>query len=43
VAERHPALWTKTQQRLCDIVVRLLPPGTLRSGRKIRRLVDERR
>ncbi len=42
VAERHPALWAKIQQRLCDIVVCLLPPGTLRTGRKIRRLVDER-
>ncbi len=43
VAERHPPLWAKTQQRLCDIVVCMLPPGTLRTGRKLRRLVDERR
>ena len=42
VAARYPPLWAKTQQRLCDIVVCLLPPGTLRTGRKIRRLVDER-
>ena len=43
VAARYPPLWAKTQQGLCDIVVCLLPPGTLRTGRKIRRLVDERR
>lgn len=42
VAARHPPLWAKTQHGLCDIVVCLLPPGTLRTGRKIRRLVDER-
>jgi hypothetical protein len=42
VAARYPPLWAKTQQRLCDIVVRLLPAGSLRTGRKIRRLVDER-
>ena len=42
VAAQYPPLWAKTQQRLCDIVVCLLPPGTLRTGRKIRRLVDER-
>ncbi len=43
VAERYPPLWAKTQQRLCDVVVSMLPPGTLRTGRKLRRLVDERR
>jgi phenylacetate-CoA ligase len=42
LAARYPPLWAKTQQRLCDIVVCLVPPGTLRRGRKIRRLVDER-
>jgi phenylacetate-CoA ligase len=42
LAATFPPLWAKTQQRLCDIVVCLLPPGTLRTGRKIRRLVDER-
>jgi phenylacetate-CoA ligase len=42
LAEHHPRLWAKTEQRLCDIRVRLVSPGSLRSGRKIRRLVDER-
>jgi phenylacetate-CoA ligase len=42
LAARYPPLWAKTQQRLCDIAVCLLAPGTLRTGRKIRRLVDER-
>ena len=42
LAARYPPLWVKTQQQLCDIVVCLVPPGTIRTGRKIRRLVDER-
>lgn len=42
LAARYPPLWAKTQQRLCDIRVTVVPPGTLRRGRKIRRLVDER-
>ena len=42
VAADYPPLWAKTQQGLCDIAVCLLPPGRLRTGRKIRRLVDER-
>jgi len=42
LAARYPPLWAKTQQGLCDIAVALVPPGTLRAGRKIRRLVDER-
>jgi phenylacetate-CoA ligase len=42
LAERYPPLWAKTEQQMCDIRIRLVPPGTLRSGRKIRRLVDER-
>ena len=42
LATRYPALWAKVQQRLCDVVVCLLPSGILRTGRKIRRLVDER-
>ena len=42
LAERYPPLWTKTQQQMCDILIRPVPPGTLRTGRKIRRLVDER-
>jgi hypothetical protein len=42
LAARYLPLWAKTQQQLCDIVVCLLPSGTLRTGRKIRRLVDER-
>ena len=43
LAERYPPLWAKVQQRLCDVAVRRLPPGSLRTGRKLRRLVDERR
>jgi len=42
LAERYPALWTKTQQQMCDIVCRVVAPGTLRSDRKLLRLVDER-
>ncbi|HEX7629158.1 MAG TPA: hypothetical protein VF431_02340, partial [Candidatus Methylomirabilis sp.] len=42
LVQRYPALAAKTQQRMCDVVIRLMPPGTLRRGRKIRRLVDER-
>ena len=42
LAARYPPLWVKTQQQLCDIVVCLVPPGTIRTGRKIRRLLDER-
>jgi phenylacetate-CoA ligase len=42
LATRYPPLWTKTQQQLCDIVVTVVAPGTLRPGRKIRRVVDER-
>jgi hypothetical protein len=42
LAAQHPPLWAKIQQSLCDIVVCPLPSGTIRTGRKIRRLVDER-
>jgi phenylacetate-CoA ligase len=42
LAERYPPLWAKTQQRLCDVRIRFVSPGSLRTGRKIRRLVDER-
>ena len=42
LAEGYPPLWAKTQQQMCDIVVRFVPPGTLRTDRKLRRLVDER-
>ncbi|HTX52707.1 MAG TPA: hypothetical protein VMD08_04820 [Candidatus Baltobacteraceae bacterium] len=42
LAERYPPLWAKVEQQMCDIRIRLVPPGTLRTGRKIRRLVDER-
>ena len=42
LVQRYPALAAKTQQRMCDVVIRLMPPGTLRRGRKIRRLLDER-
>ncbi len=42
LSERYPALWAKTQQRMCEIQVRMYAPGTLRTGRKLRRLVDER-
>jgi hypothetical protein len=42
LAQRYPALAAKTQQRMCEVVICLMPPGTLRRGRKLRRLVDER-
>ena len=42
LAARHPALWAKTERRFCDVAVRAASPGSLRTGRKLRRLVDER-
>lgn len=42
LAQQYPALWAKLLQKMCDIGVRLEPPGSLRTGRKLRRLVDER-
>jgi len=42
LAERHPALWAKVQQGMSELAVRFVPPGSLRTGRKLRRLVDER-
>lgn len=42
LAECYPSLWAKTQQQMCDITFRFVTPGTLRTGRKLRRLVDER-
>jgi len=42
LAAQYPSLWAKTRQTLCDVVVRAAPPGSLRTGRKLRRLVDER-
>jgi phenylacetate-CoA ligase len=42
LAAQHPSLWAKTRQQLCDIVVCPVPPGSLRTGRKLRRLVDDR-
>ncbi len=42
LAERYPALWAKVQQQMCDLAFRFARPGTLRTGRKLRRLVDER-
>lgn len=42
LADRHPSLWGKVSQGMSDVAIRLVAPGTLRTGRKIRRLVDER-
>jgi phenylacetate-CoA ligase len=42
LAQQYPALWAKCQQQLCDIDVRIEPSKSLRTGRKLRRLVDER-
>lgn len=42
LARQYPPLWAKLQQRMCDIQVRIQPAGSVRSGRKLRRLVDER-
>lgn len=42
LTEHYPPLWAKTQQQMCDIAVRFVAPGILRTGRKLRRLVDER-
>ena len=42
LAGDHPALWAKVQQRMSDLEVRLVDREQIRTGRKIRRLVDER-
>jgi len=42
LSERYPALLSKVQQQMCDIVCRVMPAGSFRSDRKLRRLVDER-
>lgn len=42
LAAQHPALWAKVVQGMSDLEVRYVAPRSLRSGRKIRRLVDER-
>ena len=42
LTEHYPPLWAKTEQQMCDIAVRFVAPGILRTGRKLRRLVDER-
>jgi phenylacetate-CoA ligase len=42
LAEGYPLSWTKTEQQMVDIAVRFVPPGSLRTRRKLRRLVDER-
>ena len=42
LAGDHPALWAKVQQCMSDLEVRLVDREQIRTGRKIRRLVDER-
>ncbi len=39
---RHPEQWLAYSQRLIDLEFRAAPPGSLRTARKLRRLVDER-
>jgi phenylacetate-CoA ligase len=39
---RHPGAWHAWRQRLVDLEFCFLPPGGLRRGRKLLRLVDER-
>ena len=42
LAERYPALWVKVQQQMCDLAFRFMRIASVRTGRKLRRLVDER-
>jgi phenylacetate-CoA ligase len=42
LAETSPLSWIKTEQRMAEIAIRFVPPGSLRTQRKLRRLVDER-
>lgn len=41
--ERFPDFWRNLDMRLYELRVTAVPRGTLRTGRKLRRIVDERR
>jgi phenylacetate-CoA ligase len=41
--ERFPVFWKNLEMRLYDLHVLGCPPGSLRDGRKLRRVVDERK
>ncbi|OGQ49074.1 MAG: hypothetical protein A3I10_00950 [Deltaproteobacteria bacterium RIFCSPLOWO2_02_FULL_57_26] len=43
VQEKHPLAWQACMQRLSEVEFAFLPKGSLRKGRKLLRLVDERR
>jgi phenylacetate-CoA ligase len=40
--ERFPDLWRNLEMKLCELRVIPCPPGSLREGRKLRRIIDER-
>jgi hypothetical protein len=42
VKERFPDFWKNLQMGLYELRVTPFAPGTLREGRKLRRIVDER-
>lgn len=43
VQEKHPLAWQACMQRLSDVEFAFMPKGSLRKGRKLLRLIDERR
>jgi phenylacetate-coenzyme A ligase PaaK-like adenylate-forming protein len=40
--ERFPDFWKNLEMRLYDLRVTAVPRGTLRTSRKLRRIIDER-
>jgi hypothetical protein len=42
VRQRIPDSWRNYELKLFEFAFRFAPPGALRTGRKLRRLVDER-
>jgi len=42
IKERFPDFWKNLQMGLYELRVEPVAPGTLRTGRKLRRIVDER-
>jgi len=40
--ERFPDFWKNYEMKLYDFNLKTSPPGTLRTGRKLRRVVDQR-
>ena len=40
--DRFPDFWKNLQMQLYSLKIRSVPPGSLRQGRKLRRIVDRR-